>query len=175
MEYRGRYGELPTGTLLRRRPGPDRAFHDGQPGSSRFSGRSTLILATGRRSRWAPTTPRMKRTSPSTRRETDVFSTAAPEHDSSGIGVGRTTSRPSRRLIPGIQPIRLTAAALSESMYTDGTSPQTGRHCNPVLDLRAFQFLPPNVDFPNAVESGTSKDDDTDLDRATLRSMSRTT
>jgi iron complex outermembrane recepter protein len=33
--------------------------------------------------------------------------------------------------------------------------------CNSALALQALQFLPPNVDFPNAVESGKSKDDDT--------------
>jgi len=33
--------------------------------------------------------------------------------------------------------------------------------CNSTLALRPLQFLPPNIDFPNAVESGTSKDDDT--------------
>jgi outer membrane receptor protein involved in Fe transport len=33
--------------------------------------------------------------------------------------------------------------------------------CNSALSLRPLQFLPPNVDFPNSVEPGTSKDDDT--------------
>jgi outer membrane receptor protein involved in Fe transport len=34
--------------------------------------------------------------------------------------------------------------------------------CNSLLALQdPFQFLPPNVDFPNSVEPGTSKDDDT--------------
>jgi outer membrane receptor protein involved in Fe transport len=33
--------------------------------------------------------------------------------------------------------------------------------CNTTLGLRGFQFLRPNVDFPNSVEPGTSKDDDT--------------
>ncbi|MCH9005951.1 MAG: TonB-dependent receptor, partial [Proteobacteria bacterium] len=30
-----------------------------------------------------------------------------------------------------------------------------------IADLQRLQFLPPNVDFPNSVEPGTSKDDDT--------------
>jgi len=33
--------------------------------------------------------------------------------------------------------------------------------CNSALSLRPLQFLPPNVDFPNSVEPGTTKDDDT--------------
>jgi outer membrane receptor protein involved in Fe transport len=33
--------------------------------------------------------------------------------------------------------------------------------CNPVLALVPLQFLPPNIDFPNSVESGKSKDDST--------------
>lgn len=33
--------------------------------------------------------------------------------------------------------------------------------CNAALSLRPLQFLPPNVDFPNSVEDGKSKDDDT--------------
>ena len=32
--------------------------------------------------------------------------------------------------------------------------------CNPTLALQPFQFLPPFLGFPNAVESGSSKDDD---------------
>ena len=33
--------------------------------------------------------------------------------------------------------------------------------CNPALALVPLQFLPPNIDFPNSVESGKSKDDST--------------
>jgi outer membrane receptor protein involved in Fe transport len=32
--------------------------------------------------------------------------------------------------------------------------------CNQLLAFQPFQFLPPNVDFPNSVESGNTKDDD---------------
>ncbi len=32
--------------------------------------------------------------------------------------------------------------------------------CNPALELQPFQFLPPNVDFPNSVEDGSTDDDD---------------
>ena len=33
--------------------------------------------------------------------------------------------------------------------------------CNPALSLRPLQFLPPNIDYPNSVESGSTSDDDT--------------
>lgn len=33
--------------------------------------------------------------------------------------------------------------------------------CNSTLALQPFQFLRPNIDFPNSVEPGTTKDDDT--------------
>ena len=32
--------------------------------------------------------------------------------------------------------------------------------CNPVFALQAFQFLPPNINFPNVVEDGETTDDD---------------
>jgi len=49
------------------------------------------------------------------------------------------------------------AQALSGVPCTDATGPA----CNPLLALQAFQFLPPFLDFPNAVENGKSKDDKT--------------
>lgn len=36
----------------------------------------------------------------------------------------------------------------------------TGPACNPLLGLQPLQVLPPLVDYPNAVENGTSDDDD---------------
>jgi iron complex outermembrane recepter protein len=39
-------------------------------------------------------------------------------------------------------------------------SPTTGPACNPFLGLRPLQFLPPFLNFPNAVESGKTKDSD---------------
>ena len=50
-----------------------------------------------------------------------------------------------------------TAQALS-MIGCSPTSPPPA--CNPLLAFQEFQFLPPNIDFPNAVESGKSKDDD---------------
>jgi iron complex outermembrane recepter protein len=51
--------------------------------------------------------------------------------------------------------------AQAQGLSTVACSPTTGPLCNSALALQALQFLPPNVDFPNAVESGKSKDDDT--------------
>ncbi len=51
-----------------------------------------------------------------------------------------------------------TAAALAP-IECSATNPPPA--CNATLALRGFQFLPPNVDYPNSVESGNTKDDDT--------------
>ena len=50
-----------------------------------------------------------------------------------------------------------TAQALSQI----SCSPTTGPACNPLLGLRAAQFLPPFIAYPNAVESGSSSDSET--------------
>ena len=50
-----------------------------------------------------------------------------------------------------------TATALS-TIPCSATNPPPA--CNPLLALQPLQFLPPNIDYPNSVESGTSKDDD---------------
>lgn len=50
-----------------------------------------------------------------------------------------------------------TAAALSTVKCTPSNTPA----CNPTLALQPLQFLLPNVDFPNSVESGKSDDSDT--------------
>ena len=50
-----------------------------------------------------------------------------------------------------------TATALAP-IECSATNPPPG--CNQLLALRPLQFLPPFLDFPNAVESGSSKDDD---------------
>ena len=48
-------------------------------------------------------------------------------------------------------------AALANVACTAATAP----NCNPVLALTPLQFLPPNIDYPNAVENGRTDDDDT--------------
>ena len=50
-----------------------------------------------------------------------------------------------------------TATALS-TIPCSATNPPPA--CNPLLALQPLQFLPPNIDYPNSVESGTTKDDD---------------
>jgi outer membrane receptor protein involved in Fe transport len=53
-----------------------------------------------------------------------------------------------------------TAAAQAGAPVDCGDVP-AGTPCNPLIPLQPLQFLPPNVSFPNSVELGTSKDDDT--------------
>jgi outer membrane receptor protein involved in Fe transport len=53
-----------------------------------------------------------------------------------------------------------TAMALS-TIACPAPAPLPPDACNPLLALAAFQFLPPMVDFPNSVEPGNSKDDQT--------------
>jgi outer membrane receptor protein involved in Fe transport len=43
---------------------------------------------------------------------------------------------------------------------TTDCTPITAPNCNPLLPLQAGQFLPPFLDFPNAVEPGSSNDDE---------------
>jgi outer membrane receptor protein involved in Fe transport len=48
----------------------------------------------------------------------------------------------------------------AQALSTVPCSPTTGPLCNSALALQPLQFLPPNVDFPNSVEPGHTKDDD---------------
>ena len=50
-----------------------------------------------------------------------------------------------------------TANFVSTTNCTAVTAP----NCNPLLPLQPLQFLPPFMNFPNAVEPGSTKDDDT--------------
>ena len=51
------------------------------------------------------------------------------------------------------------AAAAGQGQLCAGLP--AGTPCNPLLPLQAVQILPQNVDFPNSVENGQSKDDQT--------------
>jgi len=51
------------------------------------------------------------------------------------------------------------AAAIAQALSVVPCSPQTGPACNPVLQLQPLQFLPPFLNYPNAVERGKSSDD----------------
>ncbi|MEL7185463.1 MAG: TonB-dependent receptor, partial [Pseudomonadota bacterium] len=50
--------------------------------------------------------------------------------------------------------------AQAQALSTVECSPTTGPACNQLLGLQIAQFLPTNVDFPNAVENGNTQDDD---------------
>ena len=51
-----------------------------------------------------------------------------------------------------------TSAALAPIECSPANPPPA---CNSALGLRPLQFLPPNINFPNSVEDGKSKDDET--------------
>jgi outer membrane receptor protein involved in Fe transport len=50
-----------------------------------------------------------------------------------------------------------TSAALAPIECSPSNPPPA---CNQTLALQGFQFLPPNIDYPNAIEPGTSDDDE---------------
>ncbi len=52
------------------------------------------------------------------------------------------------------------AAAQAQALSTIPCSQSPPPACNPLLALQPLQFLPPFLGFPNAVESGSSNDDD---------------
>jgi outer membrane receptor protein involved in Fe transport len=51
------------------------------------------------------------------------------------------------------------AAATAMALSGVSCTPETGPFCNPLLGLQPLQFLPPFLNFPNAVEPGVSDDD----------------
>jgi len=52
------------------------------------------------------------------------------------------------------------AAGAAQGLSTTPCTAATGPACNPLLGLQPFQFFPPFITFPNAVENGTSTDDE---------------
>jgi outer membrane receptor protein involved in Fe transport len=53
------------------------------------------------------------------------------------------------------------AAAAQGISVTDCTAVPAGTPCNALIAFQPFQFLPPNISFPNAIEPGKTKDDAT--------------
>ncbi len=70
-------------------------------------------------------------------------------------------------LLTGLPPTPANIAAnpvqdgLANFVSTTECTPATAPNCNPLLPLQPLQFLPPFMNFPNGVESGSTKDDDT--------------
>jgi len=89
---------------------------------------------------------------------TDVFSSL----DLTQIGFGQLFSALTGGLppIPAVIAANPAAAATAQALSVVPCSATTGPACNPLLALTPFQFLPPFLNFPNAVESGKSNDDD---------------
>jgi outer membrane receptor protein involved in Fe transport len=61
--------------------------------------------------------------------------------------------------LPACQALAQGAAAAGQGVLCADVP--AGTPCNPVLPLQAVQILPPFVNYPNSVEPGTSKDDQT--------------
>ena len=61
--------------------------------------------------------------------------------------------------VPACLAAALAAAAAGQGQLCAGLPP--GTPCNPLLPLQAVQILPQVVDYPNSVENGQSKDDQT--------------
>jgi outer membrane receptor protein involved in Fe transport len=94
---------------------------------------------------------------------TDVFSRVSLPAVGFGLAFEGATGlppTPENILLVGQQNPELLGVlqAGSTTNCTDGLEPP---FCNQLLVLQPLQFLPPFVDFPNAVEPGTSKDDNT--------------
>jgi outer membrane receptor protein involved in Fe transport len=53
------------------------------------------------------------------------------------------------------------ADATANAVSMTDCTPMNQPFCNPLLPLQPVQFLPPFISYPNAVESGRTKDDDT--------------
>jgi outer membrane receptor protein involved in Fe transport len=89
---------------------------------------------------------------------TDIFSALDMVEVGFGAGFFQLTGLP-----PSLENIIANpgAAAIANALSTVPCSAETGPACNPLLGLQPLQFLPPFVDFPNSVESGTSDDSKT--------------
>ena len=94
---------------------------------------------------------------------TDVFSALSLEEVGFGLAFQTVTGLPAT-------PDNITAfammdpagfAALQTLSVTECSAAAPPPNCNELLALRPLQFLPPIVNYPNAVESGSSDDDDT--------------
>jgi len=87
---------------------------------------------------------------------TDVFSSLSMQQVGFGAIFYQLTGLP-----PYPEFIAANPGAAGQALALSGVpcSEETGPFCNPVLALQPLQFLPPFLDFPNAVEPGTSSDD----------------
>ncbi len=93
--------------------------------------------------------------------DTDVFSQLDMEQVGGLLIYGSVFQS---EIMMGTDPVTADAIATATSaalapIECSPTNPPPA--CNSALSLRPLQFLPPNIDYPNAVESGNTKDDDT--------------
>lgn len=75
-----------------------------------------------------------------------------------GLPAGQSASAAQIQQFAGANPTAF--GQISAGAQAFATANQNNPAANPLAGLRAFQFLPPIVNIPNAVESGRTRDDD---------------
>jgi outer membrane receptor protein involved in Fe transport len=96
-------------------------------------------------------------------RSTDVFSSIDLIAAAGGIGIPAVlpagfTPLGGTPLASGLFPRINSCATVTNAPAASGANPSRSGTCNPFLGLQALQFQPPFLNFPNAVESGKTRD-----------------
>jgi outer membrane receptor protein involved in Fe transport len=145
---------------------PDVRFYDAGQGALDFAGQDDETISLFGQADWHVTDrvtltgglnyTEVDKTAFVNQVNTDVFSSL----DMQQVGFGAifytlTGLPPYPDFIAGNPVEAATALALSGVPC----SAETGPFCNPLLEFQDYQFLPPFMNFPNAVEPGHSKDD----------------
>lgn len=89
---------------------------------------------------------------------TDVFSSLDFVQIIFGATFGALTGLPPTPDNIAMNPAAAGVATFASTTNCSAAAPPPG--CNPLLPLQPLQFLPPMVNFPNAVEDGRSRDDE---------------
>ena len=98
-----------------------------------------------------------RKTVVSNTRSTDVFSNI--DLVQVGANIGLPASIPAGTVTPGILYPRINnCATVTGAPPASPANPSRSGTCNPFLGLQALQFQPPFLNFPNAVESGKTRD-----------------
>jgi len=71
------------------------------------------------------------------------------------------TGAPAMPPFTGLFPVEDATAQALSTIPCPAPAPLPPDACNPLFALTGFQFLPPFVNFPNSVETGSTKDDQT--------------
>jgi outer membrane receptor protein involved in Fe transport len=145
---------------------PDVRFFDVGQGTLDFSGQDDETISLFGQADWHVTDrvtltgglnyTKVDKTAFVNQTNTDVFSSLSMQQVGFGAIFYQLTGLPPYPEFIATNP---QAAATALALSGISCSPETAPACNPVLGLQPLQFLPPFLDFPNAVEPGTSSDD----------------